>query len=133
MQRRRRTRGVAALRTPGAHRRSRRRSRAGLRSGGEPAGRPAAQGLYPPPPGASDLPGLDIAGVVERVGADVSGWHVGDKVCALVQGGGYAEYCIAAQEQRMPIPAGFSFVQAASLPEVYFTAWQNIILLGNLA
>src|SRR5262245_55298454 len=81
------------------------------------------QGKYPPPDGASDIPGLEIAGVVEAVGADVTEWHVGDRVCALVSGGGYAEYCAVPAPQVLPIPAGLDVVHAAALPETTFTVW----------
>lgn len=91
------------------------------------------RGLYPPPPDASPIPGLDVSGVVEELGAGVSGLSVGDPVCALVNGGGYAELCCVPAVQCMPVPTGFSFVEAASLPEVYFTAWNNVIWLGRLA
>lgn len=83
-------------------------------------------GLYPPPPGASDIPGLEIAGTIEALGAGVSGFSVGDSVCALVPGGGYAELCLAPIETCLPVPKGFSFVQAAALPENYFTVWSNV-------
>jgi NADPH2:quinone reductase len=89
-------------------------------------------GLYPPPPGVTDIPGLDIAGVIEAVGPGVDLWRAGDRVCALVQGGGYAEYCAVPQEQCLPIPQGYGLIKAASLPEVFFTAWNNIIDLGRL-
>lgn len=91
------------------------------------------RGLYPPPPGASDIPGLDIAGVVEDVGPGVATPKRGAAVCALVTGGGYADYCIVPARQCMPLPAGFSFLEAAGLPEVFFTAWNNLIWLGRLA
>lgn len=91
------------------------------------------RGLYPPPPDASPLPGLDVAGVVEDVGPDVSSVQPGDCVCALVNGGGYAEFCSVPAVQCMPIPRGLTFAEAASLPEVFFTAWNNIIWLGRLA
>lgn len=91
------------------------------------------RGLYPPPPDASPLPGLDVAGIVEEVGSDVSSVKVGDGVCALVNGGGYAEFCSVPAVQCMPIPRGLTFADAASLPEVFFTAWNNIIWLGRLA
>ena len=86
-------------------------------------------GAYPPPPGASDLPGLEVAGVIEAGDADAlasSGLSVGDRVCALVAGGGYAEYCVAPVGQCLPVPAGFDDVQAASLPETFFTVWSNV-------
>ena len=91
------------------------------------------RGLYPPPPGATDLPGLDVSGVVEAVGADVTWPKVGDSVCALANGGGYAEFCAVPASQCLPLPDGFSFAQAAALPEVFFTAWNNVIWLGRLA
>src|SRR5947208_16846913 len=72
------------------------------------------QGKYPPPPGASDIPGLEIAGTIESVGADVAGWHAGDRVCALVSGGGYAEYAIAPALQCLPVPRALDFVAAAA-------------------
>ncbi|CAD5253432.1 NAD(P)H-quinone oxidoreductase [Bosea sp. 62] len=91
------------------------------------------RGLYPPPPGATDLPGLDVSGVVEAVGTEVSWPKVGDDVCALANGGGYAEFCAVPALQCMPLPAGFSFAEAAALPEVFFTAWNNVVWLGRLA
>lgn len=84
------------------------------------------RGLYPVPPGASDLLGLEVAGTVAAVGADVTGWRVGDSLCALTLGGGYAEYCVTPAAQCLPIPAGLSAVQAASLPETFFTVWSNL-------
>ncbi|MGG5890171.1 NAD(P)H-quinone oxidoreductase [Falsiroseomonas sp. HC035] len=91
------------------------------------------KGLYPPPPGVTDIPGLDVAGVVEAVAPDVTWPRPGDAVCALVAGGGYAEYCVVPAPQCMPIPRGFSFAQAATLPEVFFTAWNNVFWLGRIA
>lgn len=91
------------------------------------------RGLYPPPPGASDIPGLDIAGVVVEVADGVQSPAKGDAVCALVTGGGYAEYCKVPIEQVLPLPDGFSFAEAAALPEVFFTAWNNLVLHGHLA
>lgn len=91
------------------------------------------RGLYPPPPGANDLPGLDVAGEIIAVGEGVDPSILGGQVCALTNGGGYAQYCIVPELQTMPIPQGMTFVEAASLPEVYFTAWNNIVLLGRLA
>jgi NADPH:quinone reductase len=91
------------------------------------------RGLYPPPPGATDLPGLDVAGIVEAVGPGVAWPREGDAVCALANGGGYAEYCVVPAPQCLPIPKGSSFVEAAALPEVFFTAWNNVIWLGRLA
>jgi NADPH2:quinone reductase len=86
-------------------------------------------GAYPPPPGASDLPGLEVAGVIESGDAEAmadAGFRVGDRVCALVAGGGYAEHCVAPVGQCLPVPAGFDDVQAASLPETFFTVWSNV-------
>ncbi len=91
------------------------------------------RGLYPPPPGASEILGLDVAGIVEAVGADVTWPRPGDAVCALVNGGGYADYCSVPAPQCMPLPQGLGFVAAASLPEVFMTAWNNLIWLGRLA
>lgn len=91
------------------------------------------RGLYPPPKGASDLPGLDIAGIITEVGSEIDPKLLGAEVCALTNGGGYAEYCAVPVLQTLPIPKGFSFVQAASLPEVYMTAWNNVVKLGRLA
>ena len=90
------------------------------------------QGSYPPPPGASDIPGLEIAGVVTALGAGVSSPHLGDRVCALVTGGGYAEHCVAAAALCLPIPTGFAAVQAAALPETFFTVWTNVFARGKL-
>ena len=90
------------------------------------------RGLYPPPPGVTDIPGLDAAGRVVALGDGVDAIKVGDAVCALANGGAYADYLIVPAAQCMPIPAGFSFVEAASLPEALFTAWNNIIWLGRL-
>ncbi len=87
------------------------------------------EGRYPPPAGASDLPGLEIAGTVAAVGGG-TGWQVGARVCALVSGGGYAEYTVAQDAHCLPVPAGLSAAEAASLPETAFTVWQNIFELG---
>ena len=84
------------------------------------------KGLYPPPSGASDIPGLEIAGTVMLAGAAVSHLKAGDSVCALVTGGGYAGYCLASAALCLPIPEGLSLVQAAALPETFFTVWSNI-------
>lgn len=84
------------------------------------------KGLYPPPTGASDIPGLEIAGVVVAAGASVSYPKPGDRVCALVTGGGYADYCLASAALCLPIPEGLSMVQAAALPETFFTVWSNV-------
>lgn len=89
-------------------------------------------GSYPPPPDASPLLGLEIAGEIVALGAEVSGWKVGDKVCALTPGGGYAEYCVAPAEHCLPVPAGFSLLEAAALPETYFTVWSNVFERGRL-
>jgi len=84
------------------------------------------------PPGATDIPGLEAAGEVVATGAGVTRWKSGDRVCALVNGGGYAQYCIAAEPITMPIPAGFDLKLAAALPETLFTAWLNVFMLGRL-
>jgi|TARA_R100000005_G_scaffold93803_2_gene70131 putative PIG3 family NAD(P)H quinone oxidoreductase len=89
-------------------------------------------GLYPPPPGASDLPGLEVAGRVAALGAGVVGWQVGDRVCALTNGGGYAEQVVAPAGQCLPVPAGMDFVAAAGLPETFFTVWTNVFMRGRL-
>ena len=89
-------------------------------------------GLYPVPPDASDLPGLEIAGEVLACGAAVTMWKPGDKVCALVHGGGYAEYCAAPEVQALPAPKGLSLAEAASLPETFFTVWSNVFDRGAL-
>ena len=92
-------------------------------------------GSYPPPPGASDLPGLEVAGVIEAGDAAAmaqAGFRIGDRVCALVAGGGYAELCVAPVGQCLPVPAGFDDVQAASLPETFFTVWSNVFDRGRL-
>ncbi len=90
------------------------------------------RGLYPPPAGASDLPGLEVAGTIVALADDVTTLSVGDRVCALLTGGGYAEYCTAPAVQCLPIPAGLDFVQAAALPETLFTVWTNIFDRGRL-
>jgi NADPH:quinone reductase len=90
------------------------------------------QGKYPPPPGASDIPGLEIAGTVAALGAGVSEFKVGDAVCALVSGGGYAEHCVAPVPQCLSVPKGLSMVEAAALPETYFTVWTNVFQRGRL-
>jgi NADPH2:quinone reductase len=84
------------------------------------------KGLYPPPLGASDVPGLEIAGVIIAVGSQVGHLKIGDKVCALVSGGGYAEYCLAMEALCLPIPGNLSFIEAAALPETFFTVWNTI-------
>lgn len=89
-------------------------------------------GKYPPPPGASDIPGLEVAGHVAALGEGVAGWSVGDPVCALVAGGGYAELAAVPQEQCLPIPTGLSATQAAAIPETFFTVWTNVFQRGRL-
>jgi NADPH:quinone reductase len=92
------------------------------------------KGHYPPPPGASlDIPGLEVAGVVEQVGTDCTEYKVGDKICALVSGGGYAEYCAVPEGQCLPVPSNLSMEEAASLPETFFTVWSNVFDRGKLA
>jgi putative PIG3 family NAD(P)H quinone oxidoreductase len=91
------------------------------------------QGRYAPPPGTTDIPGLEVAGTVEVVGAGVQGWTRGDPVCALLSGGGYAEYCVVPALQCLPVPHGLSLVEAAALPEVMFTVWTNVFERGHLA
>jgi len=89
------------------------------------------KGLYPPPPGASDIPGLEIAGEVAAVGAGVTRWKAGDRVMALVSGGGYAEYCLAHESHALPVGA-LSMVEAAAMPETTFTVWHNVVERGHL-
>ena len=94
-------------------------------------------GRYPPPPGApADIPGLEVAGTVASVGDGITGapprWAVGDRVCALVSGGGYAEYCIVPEPQCLPVPGSLDFVSAAAIPETYFTVWTNLFGRGRL-
>ncbi|CAH2599751.1 NAD(P)H-quinone oxidoreductase [Rhodovastum atsumiense] len=91
------------------------------------------RGAYPPPPGASPILGLEIAGEVVATGAEVTQYRPGDRVCALANGGGYAEYCTAPAAQTLPWPAGFDALRAAALPETYFTVWANVFMLGRLA
>jgi putative PIG3 family NAD(P)H quinone oxidoreductase len=90
------------------------------------------RGFYPSPPGAPPNPGLEVAGTVAAVGKNVSEFQVGDRVCALVQGGGYSEYCAANAHQVLPIPGKLSMIEAASLPEAYFTVWTNVFEIGRL-
>ena len=90
-------------------------------------------GLYPVPPDASDLPGLEVAGEVAALGPSAKAYKIGDKVCALVHGGGYAEYCTAPEVAALPVPKGVSLVEAASLPETFFTVWGNVYDRAKLA
>lgn len=91
------------------------------------------RGLYPPPPGAPDILGLEVSGVVVAKGGSVTRFDIGSRVCALVSGGGYAEYCVAPEGQCLPVPAGASWVQAAALPETFFTVWFNLFERGYAA
>lgn len=91
------------------------------------------QGNYAPPPGASDIPGLEVSGEIVSGDVGASGFKIGDLVCALVAGGGYAEYCVAPIEQCMSIPQGLSMIEAAGLPETYFTVWSNVFDRGRLS
>jgi len=91
------------------------------------------KGNYPPPAGApTEIPGLEIAGIIVKVGTAITRWKVGDKVCSLVWGGGYAEYCNVPEGQCMPIPDDMTFIEAASLPETFFTVWSNVFDRGKL-
>jgi NADPH2:quinone reductase len=90
------------------------------------------RGKYPPPPGASDIPGLEVAGTVDAIGADVRDWKRGDRVCALLAGGGYADYCVAPAPQCLPVPAGLEMTAAAAIPETFFTVWTNLFERGRL-
>jgi putative PIG3 family NAD(P)H quinone oxidoreductase len=91
------------------------------------------QGFYPPPPGAPDPPGLEVAGTIVALGADVAGWRVGDRVAALLDGGGYAQRAVAPAAQLLPVPDELDLVAAASLPEAACTAWSNLVMVGRLA
>ena len=91
------------------------------------------KGLYPAPPGASDLPGLEVSGEIVAVGANVERWSPGDKVAALTNGGGYAEYCTVDARHCLPVPAGVSLLDAGGLPETYFTVWSNVFIGAGLA
>ena len=91
------------------------------------------EGRYPPPPGTTDIPGLEVAGTVVALGEGVTSWSEGDEACALVAGGGYAEYCAAPAPQCLPIPRGLTPVQAAALPETFFTVWANVFERGRLS
>ncbi|MBS7566273.1 NAD(P)H-quinone oxidoreductase [Mucilaginibacter sp. Bleaf8] len=91
------------------------------------------KGVYPPPPDApQDIPGLEVAGTITAVGTAVTQWQTGDQVCALVSGGGYAEYCTAPEGQCLPVPGNLSMAEAASLPETFFTVWSNVFNRGQL-
>ncbi len=90
-------------------------------------------GLYPPPPGATDIPGLEIAGEVVACGPGVTRWNNGDVVMALVVGGGYAEYCLAHESHALPVPQNLSPIEAAAIPETFFTVWHNVFERGRLA
>lgn len=90
------------------------------------------QGAYPPPKGASDVPGLEIAGRIDALGTGVSRWSVGDEVCALVPGGGYAEHCIAHATHCLSVPEGLTMTEAAAIPETFFTVWHNVFERGGL-
>jgi putative PIG3 family NAD(P)H quinone oxidoreductase len=90
------------------------------------------KGLYPAPAGASDLPGLEVSGEIVAAGSRVTRWKIGDRVCALTNGGGYAEYCVADADQCMPIPKGLDIRDAAGLPETFFTVWSNVFIGAGL-
>ena len=90
------------------------------------------RGHYPPPPGVSDIPGLEVAGTVAALGESVQGWRIGDRVCALVSGGGYATLCIAPAPQCLPVPASLDLVAAGGIPETFFTVWTNVFDRGRL-
>lgn len=90
------------------------------------------KGAYPPPPGASDLPGLEVSGEVAAVGSGTLRWRVGDPVCALTPGGGYAEFCLVHETNALPVPHGFTFTEAAAIPETFFTVWHNVFERGGL-
>jgi len=90
------------------------------------------EGKYPPPPGASDILGLEVAGIIAELGEGVTGWRIGDRVCALVAGGGYAEFCVASASTCLPLPTGVSMMEAAAMPETFFTVWTNVFEQGQL-
>src|SRR5882672_7028094 len=90
------------------------------------------KGQYPPPAGATDIPGLEIAGEIVALGASVTRWKLADKVMALVVGGGYAEYCPAYEGHCLPVPAALTLVEAAAVPETFFTVWYNMFERGKL-
>src|SRR5688500_15350414 len=90
------------------------------------------EGKYPPPPGASDIPGLEVSGTIAACGPDTQRWREGDRVCALVSGGGYAEYCVAPDVQCLPTPSAVDLVSAGGMPETFFTVWTNVFERGRL-
>ena len=90
------------------------------------------EGKYPPPPGASDILGLEVAGIITELGEGVTGCRIGDRVCALVAGGGYAEFCVASASSCLPLPTGVSMIEAAAMPETFFTVWTNVFERGQL-
>jgi NADPH2:quinone reductase len=90
------------------------------------------RGHYPPPKGASDIPGLEVAGTVASVGEGVDGWRIGDRVCALVAGGGYATLCVAPATQCLPVPESLGLIEAGAVPETFFTVWTNVFDRGRL-
>ncbi len=90
------------------------------------------EGKYPPPPGASDILGLEVAGIITELGEGVTEWRLGDRVCALVAGGGYAEFCVASASTCLPVPTGVSMMEAAAMPETFFTVWANVFERGQL-
>ena len=89
-------------------------------------------GVYPPPPGVTDIPGLEVAGVVAACGPEVARWKGGDEVTALVSGGGYAQYCVAHETHALPVPGGLTAAEAAAIPETFFTVWHNVFERGGL-
>lgn len=89
-------------------------------------------GLYPPPPGASDVLGLEVSGIIEKIGSEVQGFSIGDKACALLEGGGYAEYAVATASQVLPIPHNLNFIEAAALPEALFTVYSNLFHVAKI-
>ncbi|MEM7634389.1 MAG: NAD(P)H-quinone oxidoreductase [Pseudomonadota bacterium] len=90
------------------------------------------KGAYPPPPGASEIPGLEVSGEVVALGEDAARWNLGDRVCALVAGGGYAEYCSVHETNALPVPDGLTMAEAAGVPETFFTVWTNVFERGAL-
>src|SRR6187455_228347 len=92
-----------------------------------------ARGLYPPPPGASPILGMEVSGVIAELGDDAGPWKTGDAVCALLPGGGYAQYALADAGALLPVPGAIGLVEAAGLPEAAFTAWTNIVHTGRIA